>query len=964
METSKLEVLEKEQVARASKSRSAMDSKRTKPKAPKATKERAFVVRYKRPRGSKACTVCRARKVRCDAEIRMPCSNCATFECECVMPSPRKRAPNSAPNNRNDVEGNGNQDDPPVKLKQQSHHSKTVNGPSLQYLTGLPASDPYQQSTPHFPIKNPDKTMDTLLRNISEINLEPADPYARPNPSQHAKLDHTTQARNFGKSSVASVMQKFSANHARLEPGIWGFPESTLSPGELEVLRLRGAYLFPGSDLCRSIVEDYFEHAHPITPIINRTDFMARFNDPDDNPLLMLLQAVLLCGCRVSQNPLIIDGLGSTHNACVVFLRRAQALYEARIEKDPVAVLQTLLLLSTFWNGRDDVSNNTFYWTRVAIALAQGYGFQRDISSSQDLTSSEKKTWRRVWWCLFEKDRNVAIAFGRPTMIDLNDCDVPMLTIDDFEENDPENGISALHPLDEVKALYYIHLVKLAEITGIILKHQYSVKLEFLGSDNKISIIRHCDMLMGVWFTNLPHQLAFNVHDPNTQTLYSCLLNAQYYNRLYLIHRANLLRVAKSDPGNMNNYRYPSWGISFTAARMIAIVSKILLARGQIRYCPGIYSYVLFSALLMLVYHVDSTDQHVAETAIESLDITRKALSEFARNWPIAGTLLILFDDFADNTTKRAAMIEKGNESPVRIVEPESGDIPSECFPTSPGGSASYESRTRSLRNSCSRSVSESGEVSFNKAFSPPVASFSSIPSPQTPPLLVPRAGPLQLPLSQSQGPPQHAQYANESSARIYAKSQPENLPPINYYERHPAPREAASAHSHLVDHNLANSTSSSNRSSSMVPQKNSMDIFNLFPEVFLVTENMPTSKTFYQNFEPTQLFPDTNPVVNTGAVQPQYIQPSSIAPSSMDNSQQDSGFQSYPPQSQSLAGPGSGNMDGVGNPIAQEINYEQPVMDNSFINMTLAPGMDLSYLNDGFENFGSSAPAHNYPGR
>ena len=70
------------------------------------------------------------------------------------------------------------------------------------------------------------------------------------------------------------------------------------------------------------------------------------------------------------------------------------------------------------------------------MGLAQGFGFQRDVSKSQNLTISEKKIWRRIWWCLFEKDRNVSIAFGRPVVIDLNDCDVPMLTIDDFDETD------------------------------------------------------------------------------------------------------------------------------------------------------------------------------------------------------------------------------------------------------------------------------------------------------------------------------------------------------------------------------------------------------------------------------------------------------------------------------------------------------------------------------------------------
>ena len=58
-----------------------------------------------------------------------------------------------------------------------------------------------------------------------------------------------------------------------------------------------------------------------------------------------------------------------------------------------------------------------------------------------------------------------------------------MLTIDDFDETDPELGINDPYTVDETQALYFIHLVKLAEITGIIIKHQYSVKSESMKEE-------------------------------------------------------------------------------------------------------------------------------------------------------------------------------------------------------------------------------------------------------------------------------------------------------------------------------------------------------------------------------------------------------------------------------------------------------------------------------------------------
>ena len=117
-------------------------------------------------------------------------------------------------------------------------------------------------------------------------------------------------------------------------------------------------------------------------PVLNRTEFMKKFNDPQDNPSLMVLQAVLLCGCRISQNPLLLDSKGSNNLASLTFFRRAKALYEANYESDPTLIIQTLILIGSYGEGPEDVTKNSFYWTRVAVGLAQGFGFQRDISNS------------------------------------------------------------------------------------------------------------------------------------------------------------------------------------------------------------------------------------------------------------------------------------------------------------------------------------------------------------------------------------------------------------------------------------------------------------------------------------------------------------------------------------------------------------------------------------------------------
>lgn len=607
---------------------------------PEPEKPKAYTIKYKRPRGSRACTVCRARKVRCDAEIHIPCTNCITFGCTCVLPEMKKRGATEK------------------KRRKDEDEVESV------LETPVPPANPVAPAPPVNLLPNSGPGFEPI-HNISQISVPPSLTLNYKNrPSMHKRELLASKAKSsltfLGSLSISLMTKPVGQNHVVLQEDLFELPDNlSLDLVELEILKMRGAFLLPSTDLARDLVELYFAHVHPLMPVINKTEFMAKFSDPDDSPSLMLLQAVLLCGLRVSSNPLLFDNKGLSNLALLTFFRRAKALYETNYESDPVLIVQTVILIGSYWEGPEDVTRNSFYWTRVGVGLAQGFGFHRDVSFSPNLSTQEKKIWRRIWWCLFEKDRNVAIAFGRPPTIDLADCDVRMLSMEDFDENDPEADLVSPYPLNETHALYFIHLVKLAEITGIIIKYQYTVKAELIKRVSKFSIIQRCDMLMGIWFTNLPPQLQFSLTNSSKQNFYGCLLNAQYYNRLYLIHRANLLRMARSSSTNPNNYKYPSWGISFQAARMISIVSKIILDKGMIKDCPVMFVYILFSALMMLIYHIDSSNSVIASAASDSLFITRGVLKELGKYWPIVSVLLKLFDKQANDKIKRAKVIER-----------------------------------------------------------------------------------------------------------------------------------------------------------------------------------------------------------------------------------------------------------------------------------------------------------------
>ncbi|SGZ52620.1 CIC11C00000003301 [Sungouiella intermedia] len=757
-------------------------------------KPKAYTIKYKRPRGSRACKVCRARKVRCDAEIHIPCTNCITFGCECLLPETRKRGQATESVKRKMLPGMSSEhaveSSPAMTMAATSHPdtatllSVTEYGLKAELLKMAPLELSLSLGVGPAVLKP--------IHNISQISVPPSlTSTYKTRPSMH-KRDVMKNKRALltfvGNLSIRVMSFLNGQPHVEMTLELFENTDQSLDLVELEILKLRGAFLLPGVELAYDLIELYFEHVHPLMPVINREEFMRKFKDPDDSPSLMLLQAVLLCGSRVLSNPLLFDSKGLKELASLTFFRRARALYETNYESDPTSILQSVILIGYYWDGPEDVTRNSFYWTRVGVSLAQGFGFHRDISRSDALSATEKKIWRRIWWCLFEKDRNVAIAFGRPTSIDLADCDVPMLTFEDFDESDPELGIVSPYPVNRTHALYFIHLVKLAEITGIIIKHQYTVKAEQMRRINKYSVIQRCDMLMGIWFTNLPPELQFSLTDTLKQNFFACLLNAQYYNRLYLIHRANLVRMARSASTNPNNYKYPSWGISFQSARMISIVSKILLDNHKIRYCPSMFVYILFSALIMLVYHVDSSNQVIASTASDSLFISRAVLKELGKHWAIVSVLIKLFDKQANDKIKRAEMIERA--SYIHEMEESKSDMEG----------------SRQMHLTTSPTLATSGISPLGGQYSEAVQDAV------------------------------HAQPVNHSPPDI------EQL--VRQYKLNGDQNSKETQ---------GEPTTQSGRQSNHETSPSSQ---HSFPDISLVTEKMPTSQNFYENFEPTQLFP------------------------------------------------------------------------------------------------------------
>jgi len=603
-----------------------------------------------RQRASRACETCHARKVRCDAaSLGVPCTNCVAFSIECKIPTPKRKKTAGKKDTESGERGER-------ALEYDTDHSPTAG--SRDSFPARPTSSNRQPSTRDYePGLNsaqgmPDTEVSEAYAAQQRVNNGTYAQYMKPKFAR-APIKDAGRVAYLGESSNLSLLVQ--DRHGATDVVHYPLPENVrgararvneLDNVEIDILHQRGAFLLPPRALCDELVDAYFQWIAPVVPVINRTKFMRQYRDSKNPPSLLLLQAILLAGSRVCTNPQLMDANGSTTPAAMTFYKRAKALYDANYEDDRVTIVQALILMGWYWEGPEDVTKNVFYWSRVAVIVAQGSGMHRSVEGSQ-LSRADKRLWKRIWWTLFTRDRSVAVALGRPVSINIEDSDVEMVSEDDFIEDESPDKPSEYLP-DPIHVQFFLNYVKLCEIMGLVLSQQYSVASK-LRRNNAIDLT-HSDMALADWLQNCPPEVRW---EPPRHHFWSALLQANYYTTLCLLHRAHMPPAGSPESRPPNGYpeetAYPSRTIAYQAAGMITSIIETLQAHDQLRYTPAFIVYSLFSALIMHVYQMRSSNQSIVSATQQRLQSCMNALRDVSKVWLVAKMVHTLFESILGN---------------------------------------------------------------------------------------------------------------------------------------------------------------------------------------------------------------------------------------------------------------------------------------------------------------------------
>lgn len=190
----------------------------------------------------------------------------------------------------------------------------------------------------------------------------------------------------------------------------------------------------------------YFQHLYLRMPVVNHSDLAT----PGRSKLL--LQSLCLAG-SILRHP------RNTHESAFIqrerFYANAKTLFYTNHEQDPMAVLKSMCLLTT-WNVTPPAVitfDCAWSWTGLALRLALQMGLHKEATYDK---RSDPGTARRVAWFLYAQDKLHAACFGRPQMMRDDDFDLALPTASDFE------------PSESGKARLFTSYTELAAILGRI----------------------------------------------------------------------------------------------------------------------------------------------------------------------------------------------------------------------------------------------------------------------------------------------------------------------------------------------------------------------------------------------------------------------------------------------------------------------------------------------------------------
>ncbi|KAF5371633.1 hypothetical protein D9758_003376 [Tetrapyrgos nigripes] len=561
----------------------------------------------KKRRTRQACDTCRRRKVRCNTSDDIPdntCVECYQSKTECTYEmSRKKRGPRFG-------------------------HAflRTKLAASAQAIV----SQILSTSSSFVPPEDPDKIREVLVKLASYIrNLElelgrrnaesessPAQGSDEPAPTRKRnepipkpvpKLDDineiaslsnvfkclsvvsnvpNTFERHFGKSSNVMLI-KFALDMRQKITGetdlpnliFQGFKRAAywdILPWQIDLDFDREPYMFPEDDLLQELIEIYFEKINIYMPLLHRPTFTTAIKEGlhlVDEQFGGLVLGLCALASRQSDDPRNgYEGVESRLSYGWKWFRQINLVRRSFVGKPSLYELQLYCLTALFLKS-SSVPHGAWILTGIGVRYAQEMGAHRHHAQGHKPTV-ETELWKRAFWVLMATDGLIALLFGRPRAMQLEDFDLEYpLEVDDEYWEDPKRPF--VQPPEIPSTISgWVHYLKLMEIMGLVQRGIYSVRrlpwndygipADDPEYDQKTVVL--LDSALNQWIDSTPEHVKWDKHRKNDSFFnQSVMLHAMYYWAQIQLHKTYI-----PGPEQENNSilaSFPSLAICVNAAR-------------------------------------------------------------------------------------------------------------------------------------------------------------------------------------------------------------------------------------------------------------------------------------------------------------------------------------------------------------------------------------------------------------
>ncbi|KAI9495479.1 fungal-specific transcription factor domain-containing protein [Zychaea mexicana] len=641
----------------------------------------------KRQRVSRACDLCRRKKIKCDG-LSPVCSNCQAFTLECSYnDTTKKRGPpkgyiEAIENRLHKLEQilsdlAENTEDPrsqavlaelhqpletatgehistrPVRRGRGSNknraffwQSNTAGSGSSNKKSkkrthtsppGSPASSPQLMESPT--LGHAELSPNSHTGSVAAATTTGA----ADDSNGQLSMDETGQVRYLGKSSGFYLLQ----NSRTYQNGAFHLTNCGHTKTAFNSKRSTPLDKFelPPRDLSMHLIRTYFTHYYPVLPLFYKRLLHSSVDPPSDNISPLLLNAIYAVASRISPDVRVRSDPNSPDTAGDIYFERAKCLLDDYYDTPKISTVQALLLMAMHQHGAMN-SPRAWLYSGLAFRMAQDLGLHRNCDH-WNIPPDERERRKRVFWCCFIVDRLFSALFGRASVFEERDCDVPFPSVDDDQEieaNISSNSSNIGRP--PVRLLEsFIQLIKICDILGHVLKNIYYAKARHhAGTQHIDHVLSALNQQLTNWFNSMPPSLQYDMPIGNGEGCFDppspvSQLHLIYYSTVILLHRPFIPGGPSQPPSSSSSSSssLPSYNICMSAANSILDIVSIMLSENNLKYVSNFTVYYIFTA--GIIFMKSATAAADSEKSFESkvkINKIMRALDEIELTWNTA----------------------------------------------------------------------------------------------------------------------------------------------------------------------------------------------------------------------------------------------------------------------------------------------------------------------------------------